>query len=179
VRSVLSTDVYKVHDHVVLGIPMRGLHCSLGTKCTAIDWDSALLLLMLLLRLDSGFAFLTLGPTLTFSFRFFESMDWTAELLIEEEAFSVSSSTLPPQDTPFVQILLGLFVSIHTFESTMEEQTAPDDTLAGEVNTQFAERRVWLVKVPNFLFDAWTKAGNNVELGTVTIEEVGGVSEVR
>jgi len=50
--------------------------------------------------------------------------------------------------------------------------------IPGELNTKSSHRKVWLVKVPTFLADAWSKVGNNVELGSVRIREEKGAGKL-
>jgi len=41
--------------------------------------------------------------------------------------------------------------------------------LNGEINTRVANQKVWLVKIPNFLFDLWENSKDNEELGEITV----------
>jgi len=48
------------------------------------------------------------------------------------------------------------------------------DTYSDEVKCKASSRSVWLVKIPSFLYDAWTKVPTeNMELGKVKIERTG------
>jgi len=46
-----------------------------------------------------------------------------------------------------------------------------DESLFGEVDLSSAQKRVMLVKIPNFLAQAWMELPSNTELGTVKIKE--------
>ncbi len=48
----------------------------------------------------------------------------------------------------------------------------------GELNVSRGGRRVWLVKVPQFLADAWKQAGPDAELGKVRVSQAGPAAEV-
>jgi hypothetical protein len=77
----------------------------------------------------------------------------------------------------------GLFGKLRSCEKSylsvqMEdiEMSAPkgamDEIILDEVS-YVAGRKVWLVKVPNFLAEAWSKQEPNENLGTLTLKEGG------
>jgi len=53
---------------------------------------------------------------------------------------------------------------------------ALDDTLNGELSTKNANRKVWLVKVPSFLSETWSKLPKNAQVGAVKLKEESGKS---
>lgn len=48
----------------------------------------------------------------------------------------------------------------------------------GEVDMSRSGRRVWLVKMPQFILDAWKQAGPDAELGRVRVTQKGNSTEV-
>ena len=48
----------------------------------------------------------------------------------------------------------------------------------GEVDMSRSGRRVWLVKMPQFILDAWKQAGPDAELGRVRVTQKGHSTEV-
>jgi len=59
-----------------------------------------------------------------------------------------------------------------------DTKVSMDDTLSGELSINGAKKRAWLVKIPTFIHEEWSKCGSNVPLGKMSIRQEEGRTEV-